>query len=117
MKQRISPYAARTESERQRNNARLGTRWQQNSTPEPPRYEEAARRAWWWWEGFTWGWFWGSWKWMVVLGGSLLGSGCYDVALWQARTFYGLECREDKLVNGRCVPVQKEKPNAQTAQP
>jgi hypothetical protein len=51
----------------------------------------------------------------VVL--SLILSGCYDIATWQARTFYGLECRSEKLVNGQCVPVKKGDPHAQTAHP
>jgi hypothetical protein len=54
-----SPYDARTEAERQRNVARLGTRWQENRTPEPRR-RRAARAAWW--DGFFWGLFWGSWR-------------------------------------------------------
>jgi hypothetical protein len=51
------PYGARSEAEMQRNLARLGPRWQENRTPEPP-----PRRASAWWEGFFWGWFWGSWR-------------------------------------------------------
>jgi hypothetical protein len=63
------PYGARSEHERQRNLARLGTRWQEQTTPEPPpetlqqAYERgyrdgcrhSAQRSFWW------GWFWGSW--------------------------------------------------------
>jgi hypothetical protein len=56
-----SPYDARTEGERQRNLARLGTRWQANTTPEPGRRHQATLRARWW-GGFWWGWFWGSWR-------------------------------------------------------
>jgi hypothetical protein len=41
----------------QRNLARLGTRWQVNSTPERPSTRISA-----WWEGFFWGWFWGTWR-------------------------------------------------------
>jgi hypothetical protein len=44
-------------------------------------------------------------------------SGCMDVAQWQLRTFYGVDCREDKLVNGRCVPVKKAVPAEQPAPP
>lgn len=62
-----SPYEARSEDERQRNLARLGTRWQENTTPEWPGnetpaqayergYRDGVRR------GFWRGWFWGSWK-------------------------------------------------------
>lgn len=57
-----------------------------------------------------------------VLSSALLGlwlalTGCYDVATWQARTFYGLDCRSEKLHNGQCVPVKKGDPHATTAQP
>jgi len=45
--------------------------------------------------------------WMGILGLGLLLSGCMDVAQWQLRTFYGVDCREAKLVNGRCVPVKQ----------
>jgi hypothetical protein len=55
--------------------------------------------------------------WTLTLVLSLLFSGCMDVAQWQARTFYGIDCREEKLVNGRCVPVKKGQTNAQTPQP
>jgi hypothetical protein len=57
MKRQWWPYGARSNAERQRNLARLGTRWQANTTPERPRPTVAA-----WWDGFFWGWFWGSWK-------------------------------------------------------
>ena len=56
-----SAYEARTAGERQRNLARLGTRWQENRTPEPRQRRDAQRRADWW-RGFWWGWFWGSWR-------------------------------------------------------
>ena len=57
---------------------------------------------------------------LLVLG-SLLLSSCMDVAQWQLRTFYGLDCRPEKLQNGQCVPVQKgeshvQGPKAQTTQ-
>jgi hypothetical protein len=55
--------------------------------------------------------------WTLTLALSLLCSGCKDVAQWQARTFYGIDCREEKLVNGRCVPVKQGEANAQTPQP
>ena len=54
---------------------------------------------------------------ILTLALGLLLSGCYDIATWQARTFYGLECRSDKLVNGQCVPVKKGDPNVQTVHP
>ncbi len=44
-------------------------------------------------------------------------SGCMDVAQWQLRTFYGLDCRQEKLVNGRCVPVKKGGGDVANAQP
>jgi hypothetical protein len=44
-------------------------------------------------------------------------SGCMDVAHWQTRTFYGVDCRPEKLQNGNCVPVAKGTTNAQTAHP
>ena len=54
---------------------------------------------------------------LLVLGGLLL-SGCMDVAQWQLRTFYGLDCRPEKLTpDGRCVPVKKGEGNAQAARP
>ena len=43
---------------------------------------------------------------LLVLG-SLLFSGCMDSAQWQLRTFYGLDCRPEKLQDGTCVPIQK----------
>jgi hypothetical protein len=55
-KQRL-PYGARSQEEMQRNRARLGSRWQENTTPERPRSRASV-----WWEGFFWGWFWGSWR-------------------------------------------------------
>ena len=53
---------------------------------------------------------------LLVLG-SLLFSGCMDAAQWQLRTFYGLDCRPEKLQNGQCVPVKKGEGNAQAARP
>jgi hypothetical protein len=59
---------------------------------------------------------------LLVLG-SLLLSGCMDVAQWQLRTFYGIDCRPEKLQHGQCVPVKKGSPdskgdsNAQAARP
>jgi len=52
---------------------------------------------------------------LVVLAGCL--SGCMDVAQWQLRTFYGIDCRQEKLVNGQCVPVKKGGSDVKTAQP
>jgi len=42
-----SAYEARTEGERQRHLARLGTRWQENRTPERRQRRDAQRRADW----------------------------------------------------------------------
>ena len=53
---------------------------------------------------------------LLVLG-SLLLSGCMDIAQWQLRTFYGLDCRPEKLQNGQCVPVKKGDSHAQAARP
>jgi hypothetical protein len=53
---------------------------------------------------------------LLVLGGLLL-SGCMDVAQWQLRTFYGLDCRPEKLQDGKCVPVLKGSTDVHTAQP
>ena len=59
---------------------------------------------------------------LLVLG-SLLLSGCMDVAQWQLRTFYGIDCRPEKLQHGQCVPVKQGSPdskgdsNAQVARP
>jgi hypothetical protein len=55
------------------------------------------------------------WTFTLVL--SLCLSGCMDVAQWQLRTFYGLDCRPEKLVDGKCVPVKKGDANVQAAQP
>jgi hypothetical protein len=54
---------------------------------------------------------------MGILGLGLLLSGCMDVAQWQLRTFYGLDCRTEKLLDGKCVPVKKDAPNAQPVPP
>ena len=54
---------------------------------------------------------------LLVLGGLLL-NGCMDIAQWQLRTFYGLDCRPEKLTpDGRCVPVKKGGSDVQTAHP
>ena len=55
--------------------------------------------------------------WMSILGLGLLLNGCMDVAQWQLRTFYGLDCRTEKLVDGKCVPVKKGGSDVQTARP
>jgi hypothetical protein len=48
----------------------------------------------------------------------LLVSGCADIAYWQVRTFYGLDCRPEHLTpDGRCVPVQKGDSHVQAARP
>jgi hypothetical protein len=52
---------------------------------------------------------------LVILTLSL--SGCMDVAQWQLRTFYGLDCRPEKLQDGKCVPVKKGGSDVHTAQP
>jgi hypothetical protein len=57
MKKQRLPYGARSEAEMQRNLARLGTRWQENTSPERPRSRASV-----WWDGFFWGWFWGTWR-------------------------------------------------------
>lgn len=60
-------YGARSLAEQRRNQARLGARWQENTTPERPlirltRYpppltpEGALRTAWW--QGFCAAWWW-----------------------------------------------------------
>lgn len=114
MRHQPSPYEARTESERQRNLAQLGTRWQERPlTPAERRAALQAHGRAEWWDGFTWGWLWGSWKWLLVLTCGLLLSGCMDVAQWQLRTFYGLDCRTEKLVDGKCVPVKKATPEVE----
>jgi len=43
----------------------------------------------------------------VTLVLSLLLSGCGDAAHWYTRTFYGIDCRPEKLNNGYCVPANK----------
>ena len=58
---------------------------------------------------------------ILLLVCSLLLRSCMDVAQWQLRTFYGLDCRPEKLQNGNCVPTHpapKGDNNVQkTAQP
>jgi hypothetical protein len=54
---------------------------------------------------------------IVILALSVCLSGCMDVAQWQLRTFYGLDCRTEKLVAGKCVPVKKGSTDVHTAQP
>ena len=54
---------------------------------------------------------------LVLLGLVCVLSGCMDVAQWQLRTFYGVDCRPEKLVNGQCVPVKKEGTDVKTAHP
>lgn len=43
---KTDPYAARSEEERQRNLARLGTRWQENRTSVRARQWDAAMDVW-----------------------------------------------------------------------
>jgi hypothetical protein len=52
--------------------------------------------------------------WLVLV---LLISGCADAAYWHQRTFYGIDCRPEKLTNGQCTPVQKGGASVKTAQP
>jgi hypothetical protein len=54
---------------------------------------------------------------MTLLGLWVVLWGCYDIATWQARTFYGLDCRSDQLKNGQCVPVKKGGPDVTNVQP
>jgi hypothetical protein len=54
---------------------------------------------------------------LIMLLCGLLMSSCMDVAQWQLRTFYGLDCRTEKLVDGKCVPVKKGGSDVRTAQP
>jgi hypothetical protein len=44
-------------------------------------------------------------------------SGCGDIAHWNTRTFYGIDCRPEKRQNGNCVPVKKGGNDVTTAQP
>lgn len=55
---------------------------------------------------------------LLVLGLVWLG-GCSDAAHWYSRTFYDVDCRPEKLQDGRCVPASAPKgaPHAQTARP
>jgi len=43
--------------------------------------------------------------------------GCADLAYWNAKTFYGIDCRPEKLQNGHCVPAKKGGTDVQAAQP
>jgi hypothetical protein len=53
---------------------------------------------------------------VLLLGGML--SGCGDIAHWQTRTFYGIDCRPEKLHNGSCVPTTpKGAADAQVSRP
>ena len=64
MKQQRLPYGARSVEELERNRARLGTKWQERELSHEERLtlvaQKVARKAWW--DGFSWGWFWGSWQ-------------------------------------------------------
>jgi hypothetical protein len=53
---------------------------------------------------------------VLVLAWCLL-SGCAEPSYWYQRTFWGIECRPDRLVNGYCTPVKKGSPDAQAARP
>ena len=55
--------------------------------------------------------------WIVTLALGLLLTGCADLAYWNAKTFYGIDCRPAQLQNGQCVPVKKGGSNFTTAQP
>ena len=56
--------------------------------------------------------------WIMLLMCGLLVSGCMDIAQWQLRTFYGVDCRPEKLLpNGQCAPVKKGGTDVRTAQP
>jgi hypothetical protein len=55
--------------------------------------------------------------WIVTLALGLLLTGCADLAYWNAKTFYGIDCRPEKLQHGHCVPVKKGDSNVTTAQP
>lgn len=33
-------------------------------------------------------------------------AGCADVAHWQSRTLFGVDCRPEKLHNGQCVATR-----------
>ena len=49
---------------------------------------------------------------------SLCLSGCADASSWYAKTFYGIDCRPEKLRNGSCVPANQGGHDVQkTAQP
>ena len=55
---------------------------------------------------------------LLLLLVALLLSGCADASYWYAKTFYGIDCRPEKLQNGYCVPANKGGNDAQkTAQP
>jgi hypothetical protein len=43
--------------------------------------------------------------------------GCAEPSYWYQRTFWGIDCRPDHLVNGYCTPTKKGSPNAQAARP
>ena len=56
--------------------------------------------------------------WTCTLALGLLLSGCMDIAQWQLRTFYGMDCRPEKLTpDGKCVPVKKGGSDVHTAHP
>jgi hypothetical protein len=55
--------------------------------------------------------------WTCTLALGLLLTGCADLAYWHAKTFYGIDCRPEKLQNGHCVPVKQGGSNVTTAQP
>jgi hypothetical protein len=54
----------------------------------------------------------------LLLGGLLWLGGCSDAAYWHQRTFYGIDCRPEKLLpNGQCAPITKGATHAQTLHP
>jgi hypothetical protein len=54
---------------------------------------------------------------IMLLGCSLLLSGCGDAAYWYQRQVMQIDCRPEVLQHGQCVPVQHGGNNAQTARP
>jgi hypothetical protein len=57
--------------------------------------------------------------WLMLLGCSLLLSGCAEYAYWHGRTFYGVDCSPQaaETNNGKCVYLKKGNNHAENPRP
>lgn len=54
---------------------------------------------------------------LSVLVCALVVSGCGDAAYWHQRTFYGIDCRPNKLKDGWCTDVKTQASTAPNGAP